>query len=154
MTQPGRMSTSSVSERLQELRHILEHLPTSLPESPASSQFQAFVAFAVDPDDVEWIGSVDGAVNRALEVAFGAEARSKGVLPIEERGPAICGLVDALEVYQRACARPESDALLVKWIDDIRAGAERAYKLANEEVSTLNSRRYLAARANRVSNIQ
>ncbi|OJT07823.1 hypothetical protein TRAPUB_1283 [Trametes pubescens] len=123
----------SISERLGELRYILENLPKSLPEPKVSdSRFQAFVGFVPDPDVVDLIGSEDGAVNHALEVAFGFGARSKGLLPIEERGPPICGLVDALELYQRVCAHPDSDALLDKWITDIREGAEHAYNSANE----------------------
>ena len=125
----------SVTGSLQELQQILENLPTSLPEPAATdSRFGHFIGFVPDPDDVEDIGTVEGAVNRALEVAFGADARSKGILSINERGPGICGLIDALRVYKNACVNPESDAILLKWIEDIRAGAEAVYKQADKQV--------------------
>ncbi|KAI0668207.1 hypothetical protein C8Q78DRAFT_1049132 [Trametes maxima] len=131
-------STCSASEGLRELRIILENLPKSLPE-PESSRFLGLEGFVADPEDVDWIGSVEGAANLALERAFGAEARSKGVLVIEERGRAVCGLIDALQTYYNACSKPESDAILLKWIHDIRAGAEQAYKRANQKVSRLKA---------------
>ncbi|CDO73916.1 hypothetical protein BN946_scf185016.g73 [Trametes cinnabarina] len=123
--------TLSVVQRLENLRFLLENLPQSLPE-PTDSPFQHFVNYSADPEDVELIGSVPGAVNRALELAFGYETRLKGILPITERGRAVCGLVDALELYRQACDKPESDGMLLKWWGDIHAGAELAYKLANK----------------------
>ncbi|KAI8992852.1 hypothetical protein BD414DRAFT_521402, partial [Trametes punicea] len=122
----------SITQELQNLRFVLEHLPESLPE-PVDSRFRCLVGYSADPEDVEDIGSVPGAVNRALEITFGWEARSKGSLPITERGVAICGLVDALRVYQQACDEPETDAILHKWCEDIAAGAREAYRAANKE---------------------
>ncbi|KAH9853573.1 hypothetical protein C2E23DRAFT_821885, partial [Lenzites betulinus] len=118
------------SRRLAELGDILANLPETLP-CPAFSENFPFVGFQVDPEDVDMVGTVSGAINRALELAFGWEARSKGTLPITERGPGVCALVEVLKLYQEACDNPESDAILLKWIDDIRAGAEEAYRLAN-----------------------
>ncbi|CDO75074.1 hypothetical protein BN946_scf184703.g4 [Trametes cinnabarina] len=127
-------NTLSVTKRLQNLRFLLENLPDILPE-PAVSQspFQHLIGYSADPADVEEIGSISGAVNRSLEIVFGWEARSKGLLPITERGPAVCGLVDALEVYRKACQKPESDAILLKWLEDIGAGIRQAYSLAGKE---------------------
>lgn len=126
----------SVSQRLLGLQHILQNLPSSLPEPDIyHSRFQ-FVDYVPDPEDVDMVGTPEGAINRALEITFGWEARLKGLLPIEERGRGICSLVDVLRAYQQCCQDPESgDAILAKWIDDIWEGACQAYLQAGQVVS-------------------
>lgn len=129
---------NSVTKRLAELKLILENLPLTLPDPGPFSERFPFLNYQVPPDseDLAEIGSIPGVINCALEVAFGWDARSKGdgILPILERGPGVCSLVDVLKLYQSSCDNPESDAILTKWVDDIRAGAEKAYKLAGISV--------------------
>ncbi|OSD05731.1 hypothetical protein PYCCODRAFT_1465067 [Trametes coccinea BRFM310] len=105
--------TLSIIQHLENLRFLLKNLPQSLPE-PIDSPFQHFVNYSADPEDVEFVGSIPGAVIRALELAFKCETCSKGILPITKRGWAVCSLVDALELYCQACNKPESDGMLLK----------------------------------------
>ncbi|TBU55402.1 ribonuclease H-like domain-containing protein [Dichomitus squalens] len=123
---------STISERLDELGRVLENLPHSLPEPKLEDSRFQFANYVPDPDDVDIFGTPDAAINHALEVVFGWEARSQGVLPIAERGKGVCSLVDALRAYQRHCKNPESDAILGKWIEDIWEGAKVAYSTADE----------------------
>ena len=140
MPPPG----STISDSLDELEHILRSLPHSLPEpKPEESRFR-FISCEPDSDDIDIYGTPDAAINHSLEVAFGWEARSKGVLPIDERGQSVCSLVDALRAYQRYCKDPEADAVLWKWINDIWEGAKAAYTAADKHVSDKLTRRVIS----------
>lgn len=125
--------TSTISDRLDELQQILENLPDTLPV-PEHSAF-CFTNYTPDESMVDLIGTREGAINHALEIAFGHEACSKGTLPITERGPGVCSLVHVLRMYRDFCPNPDSDAILSKWINDIREGTQAAYRLAGKEVS-------------------
>ncbi|KAJ2994662.1 hypothetical protein NUW54_g7512 [Trametes sanguinea] len=124
----------TLSERLSQLEYALQNLPESLPAPEYSDRFHFGPNYRPDEDDINLIGTVPGAINRALEVAFGFGARTEGdgILPITERGAGICGLVDALRLYRDTCPAPERDTILAKWIDDIWSGAKKAYELAQK----------------------
>jgi hypothetical protein len=51
-----------------------------------------FQDFAPDPDWIETIGTVEGAINRELEVRLGT--RANGPIEFVERGPSVEALVD------------------------------------------------------------
>lgn len=124
---------SSALTKLTELRQLLRDLPASLP-IPAQMSYP-FVNYSPPDDLVELYGDIPSAINNTLETTFGFKARSEGdgILTITERGPGICAVVDVLELYQRSVRNPE-DAILTKWIDDLRAGVEKAYRSAGVEV--------------------
>jgi hypothetical protein len=62
---------------------LLDNLPNSLPEPQISSY--SFINFVPDTEKVEEMGDI-GALNQALEVAFGWQAWSTGdgIIPITE----------------------------------------------------------------------
>lgn len=130
------LKSLTVSEQLDELQFILENLPHTLP-CPQFSHTYPFDGFQLNDEDVEDYGPC-GSINRALELTFGFEARTTGdgILPITERGPGVCALVDVLRLYQAHSGAPDSDGILLKWIRDICNGAAKAYFLAAETVST------------------
>lgn len=126
------MTTTSV--RIAELSQLMRGLPASLP-SPAHSQYP-FVNFVPSDDDIELYGDIPSAINHSLEIVFGFKTRSSGdgILTIAERGQGICAVIDVLKLFRSNCRDPE-DAILSKWIDDLRAGVEKAYRVANVNVS-------------------
>ncbi|KAI0643696.1 ribonuclease H-like domain-containing protein [Trametes meyenii] len=123
----------SVADHLDALRLILENLPDSLQDVEKSDQFP-FIGFVPDPIEVEEYGSIPSAINHALEISLGWKSRSTGdgIIPINERGKGVCSLVDVLKLWASNCPSPDSDGVLLKWITDIRAGAEKAYTLAKK----------------------
>ena len=137
-TPPTGSGSLSITQQLSELRNILRNLPESLPDVPHSQKFPFQNYSGPSEESFELVGSISGAINRDLEIAFGFNARSSGdgTLPITERGASVCALVDVLEKYQQACDDPESDGILLKWIEDVRAGAQKAYVDAQKPVSS------------------
>ena len=81
-------------------------------------------------------GSRAGALNMHLEHLFGHAARSTGdgVIPILERGPAICAIYDLLKEY---CAEFPNDNMLKKWVIDVAIGAEKVYNTHQVTVSRI-----------------
>ena len=69
-----------------------------------------------------------------LKCVFGHAARSTGdgILPILERGPAICAVHDILSNY---CNESQNDIMLKKWAIDITKGAEKVYNIHSVPVS-------------------
>jgi len=74
------------------------------------------MAFSLDSDWVEAIGSVQGAVNRELEVRLGT--RANGPIEFVERGPQVEALVGVLDHYS---TQFPDNILLATWIDDVLA---------------------------------
>ncbi|KIJ35941.1 hypothetical protein M422DRAFT_261695, partial [Sphaerobolus stellatus SS14] len=127
--------SSGTEKQLSKLKLLLEHLPTSLPApDPATSQYP-FVGYEPDPDDVELTGSVVGALNKAFEVIFGFKSRSEGdgIIPIKERGPGICAVVDVLS---SAFVKEPFNALLNKWVEDLTLAANKIYNQEGVHVPT------------------
>jgi len=90
-----------------------------------------FQDFAPDPDWVEKIGTIEGAVNQELEVRLGM--RANGPIEFVERGPAVEAPVNVLDQYTRQFP---CNGLLAKWIDDAIAGATHTFSKASMPVST------------------
>jgi hypothetical protein len=117
------------NSKLKRLDLYLRGLPSSLAIAESISRYN-FTEFALDPDWVEAIGSVEGAVNHELEVRLGT--RANGPIEFVERGPQVEALVGVLDHYS---TRFPHDTLLAKWIDDALAGATHTYSKANTRVS-------------------
>ena len=115
--------------KLKRLDLYLRGLPSSLAISESFSHYN-FAQFSLDPDWVDAIGSVQGAVNRKLEVRLGT--CSNGPIEFVERGPQVEALVGVLDHYS---TQFPDDILLTTWIDDVLAGAIHTYSKANVPVS-------------------
>ncbi|KAF9549383.1 hypothetical protein CPC08DRAFT_729358 [Agrocybe pediades] len=115
---------------LSKLCLPLQHLPSALPEKPLSgpdsSIYAIFPNYQPNPEAVEMTGTPGGVLNMFLEHFFGFRARitGDGILPIVERGPAVCAIHDVLlKHYTEA----PDDNVLKKWIIDLLQGAGKAY---------------------------
>jgi hypothetical protein len=115
--------------KLKRLDLYLRGLPSSLAISESFSRYN-FAQFSLDPDWVDAIGSVQGAVNRELEVRLGT--RANGPIEFVERGPQVEALVGVLDHYS---TQFPDDILLATWIDDVLEGAIHTYSKANVPVS-------------------
>jgi hypothetical protein len=124
------MNPESRNSKLKRLDLYLRGLPSSLAIVEPFSRYN-FTHFSLDPDWVEAIGSVEGAVNRELEVRLGT--RANGPIEFVERGPQVEALVGVLDHY---LTQFPHDTLLAAWIDDSLAGAIHTYSKANTSVST------------------
>ena len=80
---------------LDRLKLLLDNLPWQLPtKSGADSAFAPFLFFGINPDLLEKTGCEVSALSEQLKGVFGWKARTTGdgIIPIEERGPAVCEL--------------------------------------------------------------
>ena len=127
---PPTMDPECRDSKLKRLDLYLRGLPSSVATGTESFSRYNFAQFSVDPDWVEAIGSVPGAVNRELEVRLGTHAN--GPIEFVERGPQVEGLVEILDHYSKQFP---DDILLATWIDDALAGAMHTYSKANLPVS-------------------
>jgi len=117
------------SEKLAYLRLLLHNLPDSVPFRNASSTVYNFSA---SEDDVADLGDENSAVNHALEISFGDRSKTKGIVPIKEKGPGIIAVVDVLH---RCLTVDPSDARLALWLGNLSESTVEVYKAAGKEVS-------------------
>ncbi|QRV96437.1 hypothetical protein RhiJN_24455 [Ceratobasidium sp. AG-Ba] len=111
------LPASEVEALLTELAALISTLPESLPVvEPVQSKYGRFLGFVPDPELVEERGVV-GAVNTALEHAFGD--RRDG-LKIIKRGKGIDSIVPLLEKFLK---RYPGDIILQKWLLDFVSAA-------------------------------
>ena len=88
---------------LETLKVYLDNLPTQLPLVDSSiSCYASFLSFSLDPNILDHTGCEVTTLGEQLEGIFGWKARTSGdgVLPILERGAAICALVDMIQIGQ------------------------------------------------------
>jgi len=111
------LSSSEVQLQLYKLWHHLECLPESLP----SSGFHFFQSFVPNPENVEDFGSVEAAVNHALEISLCPRGRQSGPIILKEHGPGILAIVEVLDKYNKKF--PKS-TIMQKWISDLIAAAK------------------------------
>ncbi|KAG1887116.1 hypothetical protein F4604DRAFT_1233114 [Suillus subluteus] len=127
------MSESLTSQEfvdvLDKLNILLTNLPSQLPlaNDYYDSQYCSFLSFPLDPDILEKTGDEVATLGEQLESVFGWKARTSGdsIIPILERGKAICALHGILKLYYEKY--PTND-VLKKWVNDITAGAEKVYE--------------------------
>lgn len=113
--------------QLQELRHLLRHLPNIIPLPDPGNQLYSFDKYIPDEDWIERTGSEQGALNHALEVAFKNRAvvGDHRIIQFCERGPSLEGVVDVLRRY-----RIPGEDILPKWVRDLIASASAVYSTA------------------------
>src|SRR5436190_2129478 len=93
---PLKLTDNHVSNQLNKLRDALSNLPKQIPS--IDGQYYPFASYHPDDEWVESTGSLQGALNHALEVTFGnrSERVSAGHMPVEfdYQGPDLLALVD------------------------------------------------------------
>ena len=112
---------------LARLEYLLANLPEQLPSSDSFfSRYGAFLSFTLDLDILEKTGDEIATLGEQLEGVFGWNARTSGdgVIPILERGKAICALHPILKEYHEKF--PDNN-VLKKWVLDVIAGAEKTF---------------------------
>jgi hypothetical protein len=116
------------------MRLLINHLPDQLPEKKNSeSKYAGFLSFALDPDILERTGCEVATLGEQMERVFGWKARTEGdgIIPIDERGPALAALVDILEEFFE---RHSANNVLKKWIVGILKGLEKVFALHGTQV--------------------
>ena len=102
---PEKASPEEISNILAKLEVLLMDLPSQLPRGDGfNSKYGAFLAFTLDEDILEKTGDEVAALSEQLEHAFSWRSRttSDNVIPIVERGEAICALHSILvDFYAR-----------------------------------------------------
>jgi hypothetical protein len=121
-------SAGGGSANLSLLRHLLNNLPSNIPLGSTHYSFNQFKG--LDPDWVENTGSNAGALNHELEIMFGSW--HAGSIQFHEQGPSLTAVVDVLATYITGMDKEE--AILMKWVEDLIAGAHTAFLDAGIEV--------------------
>jgi hypothetical protein len=114
------------SGKFKELKTYLAALPETLPLPSDGSKINRLLDFSLDEDWVTDAG-VEGALNREIEAALGdfLPRNNDGIFFIKERGEAIEGLADILEMYHGPGRMLEGSLLLKKWLKDAIASAKK-----------------------------
>jgi len=111
------LSSSEVHLQLYKLQCHLECLPESLP----SSGFHFFQTFVPDPEKVGDFGSVEAAINHALEISLCPGGQQSGPIILKEHGPGILAIVEVLDNYNKKFPK---FTIMQKWISDLIAAAK------------------------------
>ena len=128
------------SGKFRELKTYLAALPKTLPLPSDGSKINRLLDFSLDENWVTDAG-VEGALNRELEAALGdfLPRNNDGIFFIKERGEAIEGLADILEMYHGPGRMLEGSALLKKWLKDAIASAKKCILNNGGQVSLIYS---------------
>lgn len=121
------MSAASIyKERLERLRFLLLHLPSSLPLE--NNEYKTLQWFQLDEDDSITLAS---AVHAQLDGIFDVKDDNNVVILVE-RGAALQEATTILERY----LDPEQaeNELVEKWLDGLTLAAEAAYERAQMKV--------------------
>lgn len=106
------LSPEELEIQLCRLHNVLSSLPESL---AYSSQHYFFENFAPDPDAVEYTGSIEEGVNKALENILAPKGRIDSI-ELRERGPGLVAVVNVLRKYTKDYP---TNVVLQKWIFDL-----------------------------------
>ena len=126
-----KVSESEFANILSRLEFLFGNLPTQLPTGDGpNSHYGNFLSFGLvrlDSDILEKTGDEVATLGEQLEYIFGWKARTSGdcVIPILERGKAICALHPILKHYHEKY--PQNN-VLKKWVIDIATGAEKVFE--------------------------
>jgi hypothetical protein len=116
---PENISADEFPAVLARLKHLLENLPTQLPsKNDVNSIYALFLDFSLDPELMERTGCEVSTLSEQLKRVFGWAARTTGdgIIPIVERGAAICALHD---VFSAFFTKYPDNNVLKKWIIDV-----------------------------------
>ena len=134
---PETVSRGEFIKVLAHLGHLLGNLPSQLPRWDGfDSVYSGFLNFSLDEDILEKTGDEVATLGEQLERVFGWQTRptGDGVIPITERGRAICALLPIFEKYHEKY--PDNN-VLKKWVIDVALGAERVFELHQVSVCCL-----------------
>ena len=125
---PESVSQDEFIKVLAHLRLLLGNLPSQLPHRDGvNSVYSTFINFSLDPEILEKTGDEVATLGEQLEHVFGWKARTTGdgIIPIVERGSAICALVPIFEKYAE---KYPCNNVLKKWVIDVAVGPRRFSK--------------------------
>lgn len=134
------MASDDFTQTLVELGSLLENLPSVLPLAKASdeSRYSIFLPnrWVLDKDLMEKIEDEVGVMNEQFKQVFGWKTRSTGdgIISIEERGPAICGVVDILRCFHD---KYPGNGVVIKWGTDVLEGARKVYETHGVDVPSV-----------------
>jgi hypothetical protein len=140
---PEKASREEVIKILMHLKCLLRNLPLQLPcQDSFNSKYRDFLDFSLDEEILEKTGDEVATLGEQLEHVFGWQARSTGdgIIPITERGHAICALHLILEKYS---TKHPDNSVLKKWVIDIARGAEKVFRIHNVPVRSDSTAKFL-----------
>ncbi|KAG8681810.1 hypothetical protein FRC11_000653, partial [Ceratobasidium sp. 423] len=108
----------SLDPRLLNLYSNLHNLPEGLPDHPEAYPFAS--NFSLDPDDVEFYESQQGALNHRLELIFGSRSTGNAI-QFKARGRSLEAIVYILRKYING--DDGENTLLWKWVEDLTSSA-------------------------------
>ncbi|KAF9492052.1 hypothetical protein BDN71DRAFT_1433553 [Pleurotus eryngii] len=122
----------NLSESLQELKTLIQFLPSSLPEG---FEHHDFLNWQPDPDKLDTYRARESVLNQDLEVLFAPGGRQAGDIPFKlcERGTGLLAVVDVLA--SELVVHPES-AILLKWVEDLKNACKAQFHKAKLELPT------------------
>lgn len=135
---PESLSHDDFIKILARLRFLLRNLPAQLPcRDGFDSVYSTFLAFSLDEDILEKTGDEVATLGEQLEHVFGWRARTTGdgIIPIVERGHALCAL---LPIFETFVERYPNNNVLKKWVIDVTLGAENVFKIHQVPVCCLS----------------
>ncbi|CEL56164.1 hypothetical protein RSOLAG1IB_11852 [Rhizoctonia solani AG-1 IB] len=118
---PTQSGSSSLDPRLYNLYSNLRNLPEDLPDHPEVYPFAS--NFTLDPDEVEFYGSQQGALNHRLELIFGSRSTGNAI-QFRGRGRSLEAIVYVLRKYINGDDR--ENIILWKWVEDLTSSAAQA----------------------------
>ena len=137
---PETVSPDKLVEILAQLKRLLMNLPSELPLRDAfNSKYSTFLNFNLDPEILDKTGDEVATLGEQLEHIFGWQTRTTGdgIIPIVERGPAICALHHILKAYSEKYLE---NNVLKKWVIDVAIGAEKVFRTYQVPVCQFPSR--------------
>ena len=129
---PETVSPKELVEILAQLKLLLTNLPSELPlRDPSDSKYRTFLYFKLDPEILDKTEDEVATLSEQLEHTFSWQAArttttGDGIIPIVERGDAICALHPILKTYSEKY--PENN-VLKKWIIDVALGVEKVFRM-------------------------
>jgi len=126
----------STSEKLQDLKVLLEHLPDTCytATTPSLSHFSQFFPGETFEPHEDILDLCNGDVVEAVSQELSEVFIEDGNLVLEERGPAVSAIADVLSVYLKKY--PEH-LILIEWVDRISGLAKKVIEDTNAKVSPL-----------------
>ncbi|KAG9092594.1 hypothetical protein FRC07_011620, partial [Ceratobasidium sp. 392] len=112
------MSDSSYDPRLLELLELLQKLPHHLSDH---SNIYPFPDFILEPSDVEFYGSLQGALNHHLEIIFGSRHDGQPIW-FKGRGASLEAVLDVL--HRHITGDDGENVLLWTWVEDLTQAAK------------------------------
>ena len=138
---PETVSPDELVEILAQLKHLLMGIYrlNCHSENAFNSKYSTFLNFNLDPEILDKTRDEVATLGEQLEHIFGWQMHTTGdgIIPIVERGPAICALHHILKAYSEKY--PENN-ILKKWVIDVAIGAEKVFRTYQVPVCQFPSR--------------